>query len=79
MGDHRGRPGAVNLMGPFVGVDLDLRPIVDKAVVVLARTWNLSNQAKRGLAVRAGAMCFAPVSSAQLNLVCHFGNDERSK
>jgi len=37
MGDHQGRPGAVNL-GSFVGVDLNLRPTVYVAVIVLTRT-----------------------------------------
>jgi len=38
MGDLLGRPGAVNL-GPFVGLDLKLSPVVYViAVLVLART-----------------------------------------
>jgi len=41
MGDHQGRPGAVN-MGPFVGVDLYLFPTVSIAVIVLTRTYNES-------------------------------------
>jgi len=43
MGDHRGRPGAVNL-GPFVGVDLNLRPTVYIAVIVLIGTYDESSQ-----------------------------------
>jgi len=37
MGDQYGRPGAV-FLGPFVGLDLNLRPFVYIAVIVLTRT-----------------------------------------
>jgi len=37
MVDHRGRLGAVNL-GPFVGVDFNMRPTVYIAVIVTTRT-----------------------------------------
>jgi len=44
MGDRQGRPSAA-ILRPFVGVDLDLRPTVYIAVIVLTRTQNESNTA----------------------------------
>jgi len=49
MGDHEGRPRAVNLC-PFVGLELNLWPTVYIAVIVLTRIWSDSNKAiKNGI------------------------------
>jgi len=43
MGDHQGRLDVVNL-SPFVGVDLNLWPTVNIAVIVLIRTYKDTNK-----------------------------------
>jgi len=44
MGDHQGRPDVVNL-GPFIGVDFNLRPIVHILVIAVTRTLDEYTQA----------------------------------
>jgi len=64
MDDHQGRPVVLWLV-PLVGVDLNLRPIVYIAVIVLTRKQNESN-----LVVRYGGPIIHPLYLAPRNPFC---------